>query len=730
MSKYGSSSLILVAALFAGLVPLAGSAADIPYFRMRAPTGAVLAPPSTPPAQGLVSYTVAGNSFGMVGAPYTSTANVSNATGPVAFAVAGGALPPGLSLDPSSGAVTGSAVEAGSFAAVLRALDTGTGTSSDVNFEITVDPEFVVSGPASVTATVDDAYSVTFAVSGGLGPYSFTTVSSLPPGLVLSADGTIAGTPSQGGLYDDIVVVAHDARGRSLAAAVFAIAVEDPLAVTAGSPPNGYTNVAYSYVPAVTGGSGVYTSVSVSNVSSSLAALGLQSGIVGNEVKIVGVGAGGRPTAQGSWTGAFTVTDSVGHTATSSVVTISIGAPLPLTLSGTALPAVAGTPYEFVPTIQGGTAPYVVSVTNTGAFRLSDVGLVVSQADGSITGTPTAGGTWTGTLSVIDAANASGTLNVSIAIAANGPPNVSGSAPSPYASGASYPLTTFVATGGAKPYTWSLTGDVPPGLSINPATGALSGTPTSAGTYTFNVVATGSDSAAGSIAQTVVISNTAFTITSANGIAGSIVNRSAGQTFPTLTSNTSNAVGAVTWTLSGMGGTGVTINSSTGAMSGTTSANYGYYNATVTGTDQMMQTSSYSFGFRLGHQITDGGNSAILKINGVQVGGVSTNGTAGPYAGSLNAVGQTIEVVFSKPVAASRQTLTATYGGAKNVTFVPSVGDGTTYTNCSANLVIVGGAVNQNSICDAVNAYTHWKYTISSISGTVGSISLGGSGVY
>ena len=47
------------------------------------------------------------------------------------------------------------------------------------------------------------------------------------------------------------------------------------------------------------------------------------------------------------------------------------------------------------------------------------------------------------------------------------------------------------ATGGISPYTWVLTaGSLPPGLNLTAATGVISGSPTSKGTYNFTVMVT------------------------------------------------------------------------------------------------------------------------------------------------------------------------------------------------------------------------------------------------
>jgi hypothetical protein len=66
---------------------------------------------------------------------------------------------------------------------------------------------------------------------------------------------------------------------------------------------------------------------------------------------------------------------------------------------------------------------------------------------------------------------------------------------------------TLNAVGGKKPYTWSISsGSLPAGLTLNPATGVISGTPTASGTSTFTVMVIDSESPA--VSATKVLSIT------------------------------------------------------------------------------------------------------------------------------------------------------------------------------------------------------------------------------
>src|SRR6516165_5615895 len=60
--------------------------------------------------------------------------------------------------------------------------------------------------------------------------------------------------------------------------------------------------------------------------------------------------------------------------------------------------------------------------------------------------------------------------------------------------GVAYPAFTFVApTGGLGPFTWIESGALPPGMSLSP-NGRLSGTPITAGTFSFTLTVTDSSS--------------------------------------------------------------------------------------------------------------------------------------------------------------------------------------------------------------------------------------------
>src|SRR4029450_10454962 len=67
---------------------------------------------------------------------------------------------------------------------------------------------------------------------------------------------------------------------------------------------------------------------------------------------------------------------------------------------------------------------------------------------------------------------------------------------------------TVTASNGTAPYTYALVGSLPTGLSLNASTGAITGTPTAAGTFNFTINASDSLGAFGSRAYSIVINAT------------------------------------------------------------------------------------------------------------------------------------------------------------------------------------------------------------------------------
>jgi hypothetical protein len=161
------------------------------------------------------------------------------------------------------------------------------------------------------------------------------------------------------------------------------------------------------------------------------------------------------------------------------VVTVPIG----VQITTTTLPdGQVGTPYTATLQARGGTAPYTWSVVS-GSLP---PGLNLSSS-GTLSGTPTATGTASFTVQAQDQAGLSAEQTLTLTVPAL---QVTTTSPLPTAYVQSlydYPLS---ASGGEPPYTWTLASGstLPPGLSLSSA-GTLSGTPTSAGTYSFTVEA-------------------------------------------------------------------------------------------------------------------------------------------------------------------------------------------------------------------------------------------------
>src|SRR6516225_9937593 len=158
-------------------------------------------------------------------------------------------------------------------------------------------------------------------------------------------------------------------------------------------------------------------------------------------------------------------------------LTITAASP-PTGTTGTAY-----TSYAFM--ASGGTPP--VSWKESGPLP---PGLTLS-ASGQLSGTPVTAGTYPFSVTGTDSSTPPLTGSASVSLVVKDSPIVlATAAPPPGTVSCTYPGFSFVASGGSPPITWAAS-DLPAGLTLA-KNGALSGTPSSAGAFSFSLIATDS----------------------------------------------------------------------------------------------------------------------------------------------------------------------------------------------------------------------------------------------
>ena len=406
--------------------------------------------------------------------------------------------------------------------------------------------------------TVGTAYNVTLVASGGTTPYTWSVSSgSLPAGLNLSAStGVISGSPTTVNTYSFTIEVTDAASNSASESMTITVAAAQPPTISTTSLPNGTVSTAYSTTLAATGGATPYSwSISSGSLPAGLS-LTASTGVIS-----------GTPTTANTYSFTVKVTDANSNTATKSLsITIAAAAQSP-TISTTSLPnGTVSTAYRTTLAATGGATPYSWSISS-GSLP---AGLSLAASTGVISGTPTTANTYSFTVKVTDANSNTATKSLSITIAAAAqPPSITTTSLPAGTVGVAY-SGTLVATGGATPYSWSISsGSLPAGLSLTASTGVISGTPTTANTYSFTAKVTDANSNTATASLSITISATvqppSIITTSLPG----------GQTS-TSYSTTISASGGVlpyTWSITtGSLPAGLTLSASAGTITGVPTA--------------------------------------------------------------------------------------------------------------------------------------------------------------
>jgi uncharacterized protein YhjY with autotransporter beta-barrel domain len=453
----------------------------------------------------------AGTLTATYGAPYSQVFTASGSPGPYTYVLTG-TLPAGLSF--SGNTISGTPTVPGSYAITITATDnvlTGAGAPFSIaqNYTIDVPAPTIVVNPATLPDPVaGTAYSQTLTATGGVSPYGFAlTAGALPSGITLGSSGALSGTSSEVGTFS-FTVTATDANGQTGSRA-YTVTIATPvltmtpaagtLTATYGAP--------YSQVFTASGSPGPYTYVLTGTLPAGLS-------FSGNTIS-------GTPTVPGSYAITITATDNVltGAGAPFSIAqnyTIDVPAPTIAVDPATLPDTTAGLTYSQTITATGGVGPYTFAVT---AGALPN-GLNLTNV-GALSGTTTTSGTFNFTVTATDTYGQTASRAYTVVVAV---PTISlnpATLPAGTAGTAYSQLLTI--TGGIAPYTVTLTGTLPTGLSFDTGTLTFSGTPTQSGTFNISVTAT--DSTGGTAATvtnnyTLTIAAPSLTLTPATVPAG------------------------------------------------------------------------------------------------------------------------------------------------------------------------------------------------------------------
>jgi hypothetical protein len=425
---------------------------------------------------------------GIISQAYSHTYSASGGQGSYTYSVTSGSLPPGVTL--TGAALSGTPTATGTYNYDITATDANGCTGVLSETVVIACPVITLSPPSIPNGQNGIAYNAVISASGGVTPYTFSTTGTLPTGLSLSSGGVISGTPTSNGAYN-FYVVATDSNGCA-DSLQYSITVTNCPVITVSTPaPDGTVGAAYGHTYVATGGVSPYT-------------YSVTGGTIPPGTTFLADALSGTPTTPGKYAFAITVLDSN----SCSVVyydTVVVCGTIGLAPSSPLTAGVAGSAYSQNITASGSSSPYTYAVTG-GALP---TGMTLSAA-GLLSGTPTVTGPFSFTVTATDTFGCTGaqlySLTINCPVITLAPPTLPAGT-----TGVAYSQTVS-ASGGIGTYTFTLSsGTLPTGLSLASG-GALTGTPTVAGTYNFVVRATDTNGCNDSLAYSISVSCPTITV--------------------------------------------------------------------------------------------------------------------------------------------------------------------------------------------------------------------------
>lgn len=509
---------------------------------------------------------------GSGGSAFALTISGTNFGGGAAVYWNGNALQPTAASSTLLTVTVPAALIASPGTAMVNVVNPDGGVSNFAVFTVYEQP-LSITTTALPAGTAGTAYSFQMAAMGGKPPYAWAA-DTIPAGLILSPAGLLGGTPKSAGTFNITLTVLDS--GNSTKAQTFALTINPPplSIVTDAALPQGTASVTYSQTLFASGGMPPYKWSMGAGAPSGLT-LNASTGVLS-----------GTPAAKGSYTFNIQATDSSGTTA-NKAYTLTIQAPPINITTNSVFGGTVGQPYSQTFTASGGTPPYKWSLSSG-----SSGGLALDPASGALTGTPTSAGTSIFTITVTDSSGATASKPFTFTVAA---PQLTITTNSQLpAAGVGAPYSqAFSATGGNPPYTWLINAGTVPGLALNAATGVLSGTPTTPGSYTLTVQAKDNVGVTAAKSFSLTVNPATLTITSTAPLPAA----TAGAPFSQAIA-ASGGTPPYTWTSNAMPA-GLAVDPSTGLISGSPTA-AGSFTFTLTVTDSARQSATGVFQIRIG----------------------------------------------------------------------------------------------------------------------------------
>ena len=264
-----------------------------------------------------------------VGVSYSFTFAATGGLTPYTWSISSGSLPAGLTLNESTGTVSGSPTTAASYTFTVQCTDSQTPTAAvetqSFTMVITKLTPLSVLTTTLPNATINQIYNTSLQATGGVPPYTWSITSgSLPAGLSLNSSGMISGTATA---LDTSTFTVQVADSESTPATVTAnlsltVAALTPVTVTTTTLSTGTTGMFYGAVLSASGGVPPYSW----QIASGSLPMGLSLSAGGT--------LSGTPTAPGTSTFTLQVTDSTMPTAQTATANLSITVSNPGQLGG------------------------------------------------------------------------------------------------------------------------------------------------------------------------------------------------------------------------------------------------------------------------------------------------------------------------------------------------------------------------------------------------------------